>query len=94
MKTRSLRLPDDLLEAITVVEEREHLDAAPAIRKLLRLGLEAYVTDLYRDGRLSLRDVAARLGLSPAAALEVLATRGVPGNLTASDVIASMDRFL
>jgi len=94
MKTRSLRLPDDLLAAITAVEEKEHLDEAPAIRKLLRLGLESYVADLYRDGRLTLREVAARLGLSPAAALDVLCERGVPGNLTASDVIAAMDQFL
>jgi predicted HTH domain antitoxin len=94
MRTRSLRLPEELLAAITVVEEKEHLDEAPAIRKLLRLGIEAYVADLYRDGQLTLREAASRLGLSPAAALDVLRERGVPGNLTASDVIAAMDRFV
>lgn len=94
MKTRSLRLPDDLLAAIAVVEDREHLEEAPAIRKLLRLGLETYVAGLYRDGRLTLREAAARLGLGPGETLDILAERGVPGNLTASDVLGSVERFL
>jgi len=94
MKTRSLRLPEDLLAAITVVEKREHLDEAPAIRKLLRMGLEAYVADLYRDGRLTLREAAGYLGQSLSETLDTLASHGVTGNVTASDTVAAMDRFL
>ena len=38
MKARSLRLPDELLRSIEIVERKEH----SAIRKLIRMGLETY----------------------------------------------------
>ena len=93
MKTRSLRLPDDLLAAVSVVEQTEHLDEAPAIRKLLRLGLETYVASLYGAGRLTLREAAERLALSLGDTIDILRERGVSGNLTATDVIESIERF-
>ncbi len=93
MKTRSLRLPEELLAAIEIVEKNEHLDTAPAIRKLLRLGLETYISDLYGAGRLSIREAAERLGLSLGDTLDVMRERGVSGNLTASDVLESIERF-
>ena len=93
MKTRSLRLPDDLLAAVSIVEKNEHLDTAPAIRKLLRLGLQTYVADLYGEGRLTLREAAERLGLGLGEALDTLRERGVHGNVTASDVLESIERF-
>ncbi len=43
MKARSLRLPDELLRSIEIVERKEHIEQASAIRKLIRMGLETYV---------------------------------------------------
>jgi len=93
MKTRSLRLPDDLLTAIAMVEEAEHIDQSPAIRKLLRLGLETYVADLYGAGRLTLREAASHLGLGLGDTLDLLRERGVSGNLSAADVLESIEGF-
>ena len=93
MKTRSLRLPEELLSAISIVEKTEHLDTAPAIRKLLRLGLETYIAEQYRAGRVTVREAAERLGLSLGRTLDIMRERGVDGNLTASDVLESIDRF-
>ena len=93
MKTRSLRLPDDLLTAIAVVEQTEHLDEAPAIRKLLRLVLETYVANLYGAGRLTLREAAQRLGLCLGDTIDLMRECGVSGNLTATDVLESIERF-
>jgi hypothetical protein len=93
MKTRSLRLPDELLAAISVVEKAEHLDEAPAIRKLLWLGLETYVANLYGAGRLTLREASQRLGLCLGDTIDLLRERGVSGNLTATDVLESIERF-
>ena len=64
-----------------------------AIRKLIRTGLETYVAGLYREGALTLREVAARLDMDMVEALDRLADHGVKGNLEAADVLASIERF-
>ena len=60
MQTKSIRLPGDLLTAIEMVERREHIEEATAVRKLIRTGLETYVARLYRDGQITLREAFAR----------------------------------
>lgn len=94
MKTKSLRLPEDLLSSIELVEANEHIEEAAAIRKLLRIGLETYVVDLYRHGRMTLREAAHRLGLSQSAMMDRLLDHAVTGNLEAADVLASLDHFI
>jgi predicted HTH domain antitoxin len=94
MKTKSLRLPEDLLSSLELVEANEHIEEAAAIRKLLRMGLETYVVDLYRQGRMTLREAAERLGLSQTAMLDRLLHHGVTGNLEAADVLASINQFI
>ena len=94
MQTKSLRLPEDLLASVRIVEEREHLEQAPAIRKLIRMGLQTYVAELYGQGRISLREVAARLGVTQSEAIDLLLERGVRGNLRADDVLASVEAFV
>ena len=90
MTTKTLRLPDGLLRAIHHVEETEKIEEATAMRKLLRMGFELHTANLYRDGRLSLRDSARRLGLNVYETLDLFLELGVRGNLTASDVLASL----
>jgi len=94
MKTKSLRLPEELLSSIELVEKNEHIEEAAAIRKLLRIGLETYVADLYRQGRLTLREAAERLGISHITMMDLLLDHGISGNLRTADVMASMDRFI
>jgi predicted HTH domain antitoxin len=93
MHAKSIRLTDDMLEGISLVEAREHIDASSAIRKLIRTGLETYVAGLYRDGAVTLREAATRLNLNIVETMDLLADHGVKGNLDASDVLASIERF-
>jgi Arc/MetJ-type ribon-helix-helix transcriptional regulator len=93
MHAKSIRLTDDMLRGISLVEAREHIDGSAAIRKLIRTGLETYVSNLYREGALTLREAAARLDVDMVEALDRLADHGVKGNLEAADVLASIERF-
>ena len=94
MKTKSIRLPEEMLDAVKLVEKGEHIEEATAIRKLIRIGFETYVAELYRRGQISLHEVAKRLGMNQIEATDLLLRSGVKGNLDASDVMASMDRFI
>jgi Arc/MetJ-type ribon-helix-helix transcriptional regulator len=93
MHAKSIRLTDDMLQGISLVEAREHIDGSAAIRKLIRTGLETYVAGLYREGALTLREAAARLDLDVVEAIDRLADHGVKGNVQAADVLASIERF-
>lgn len=93
MHAKSIRLTEDMLQGISLVEAREHIDGSAAIRKLIRTGLENYVAGLYRQGALTLREAADRLDLDLVETLDRLADYGVKGNLDAADVLASIKRF-
>ena len=93
MIRKSIRMPNDLLDAITIVEREEKIAETTAIRKLIKIGYETYISDLYRAGKLSLSDISRYLGISQIEALELLANRGVKGNLDAADVMNSLARF-
>ena len=94
MHAKSIRIPDEMLSAIALVESREHIEESAAIRKLIRTGLETYVARLYRQGDITLRDAASRLGLDLIATLEVFLDYGIKGNLDAADVLASVEQFV
>jgi len=86
-------MPEDLLEAITIVEKEEKIEETTAIRKLIKIGYETYITDLYKAGKLTLADISRYLDISQIEALELLLSRGVKGNLDASDVMYSLETF-
>ncbi len=94
MKTKSIRLPDDMVQAVKLVEKREHIEEATAVRKLIRVGFETYVAELYRTGAVSLREAARRLGMNQSQTIDFLLSRGIRGNLGAADVAASMESFI
>ena len=56
-------------------------------------GLVFPVANLYGAGRLTLREAAQRLGLCLGDTIDLLRERGVGGNLTATDVLESIERF-
>jgi len=63
------------------------------MREPPRTGLETYVVRLYRRGDLMLREVAHRLNLDLITAMDLMLDHGVKGNLEASDVLESAERF-
>ena len=91
MSVRSIRITEDLETAIRYVAEREHAEQAQSLRKLARMGFEAYIAGQYRAGEVSLRQAAALLGVTLWEALDRLAALGATGNATAESVLAGLD---
>ena len=91
MKARSLRLPDELLRSIAIVEKKEHIEQASAIRKLIRMGFETYVAGQYKQGLLTLSEAAKCLKITLPETVDLLLERGVAGNLDAADVLSSIE---
>ena len=58
MKVKSMRIPEDIDQAINYVSQLEKIEKTQSLRKLARLGFEYYVAKNYRDGRISLRNAA------------------------------------
>jgi len=90
MMTKTLRLPDSLVEAIRELGAAEHIEESTAMRKLLCMGYDLYLSEQYRVGRISLRDVASRMNLSQSETLEALQHLGITGNTGADDTLASL----
>ncbi len=89
MTTKTLRLPDSLLDAVRELGQAEQVEEATAMRKLLRMGYGLFLAEQYRAGRLTLREVAQRMELSLSETLEALQRVGVTGNTGADDTLAS-----
>ncbi len=93
MKTKTIRLPDDILKALKVIEREEKIEEAAAIRKMIKTGFETYVADLYREGRLTLREASRLLDRPLTETIDLFLQKGIKGNLEASDVLTSIERF-
>lgn len=91
MKVKSMRIPDDIDQAINYVSQLEKIEKTQSLRKLARLGFEYYVAKNYRDGRISLRNTADLLNLNLSETIDLLSEAGVKGNIRASDVFASLN---
>jgi len=93
MKVKSMRIPDDIDQAINYVSQLEKIEKTQSLRKLARIGFEYYVAKNYKEGRITLRDASDLLKLSMSEAMDLLAEMGVKGNIRAADVYASLMTF-
>jgi predicted HTH domain antitoxin len=93
MKVKSMRIPDDIDQAINYVSQSEKIEKTQSLRKLARIGFEYYVAKSYKEGRITLRDASDLLKLSLSEAIDLLAEMGVKGNIRAADVYASLMTF-
>ena len=91
MSVRSIRITEDIDAAVRYVAEREHAEQAQSLRKLARMGFEAYVAGQYRAGEVSLRQAAGLLGVTLWEALDRLAALGAAGNASGELVLAGLD---
>ncbi len=94
MKTKSIRIPKDMMAAIEIVEKEEKIEESTAMRKLIRIGFETYIGNLYKQGKVTLRQAAKLLNLSQIEAMNLFLDAGIKGNLDASDVMVSLERFV
>ena len=63
MKTKSLRIPKEMMAALDLVEKEEKIEEATAMRKLMKIGFETYVDNLYKQGKVTLRELVAQIDL-------------------------------
>ncbi|MBI5677646.1 MAG: UPF0175 family protein [Planctomycetes bacterium] len=94
MKTKSIRIPKDMMAAIEIVEKEEKIEESTAMRKLIRIGFETYIGNLYKQGKVTLRQAAKLLNLSQIETMNLFFDAGIKGNLDASDVLTSLERFV
>ena len=93
MTVRSMRIPEDIDRAIQYVSKAEKIENTQSLRKLARLGFELYAALNYQNGRITLRETTALLDLSLSETIELLERIGVKGNIRATDVLESLNRF-
>jgi len=64
------------------------------MRKLIRIGFESYIGNLYKQGKVTLREASRLLKLSQIETMNLFLDAGIKGNLDASDVLTSLERFV
>ena len=66
MKTVSypLRINKNIMGMVEIKAKEEYIDKSTALRKLLYKGIEEYLVELYKEGRLSIGKIAEILGKS------------------------------
>ena len=90
MKVKSLRIPEDIDEAIDYVARSEKLEKTGSLRKLTRMGFEVYVAKSYERGKLTLREAGKLLHLNLIETIDLLNEMGVKGNIKAKDVMEGL----
>jgi predicted HTH domain antitoxin len=90
MKVKSIRIPEDIDQAIEYVARLEKLEKTQSIRKLTRLGFEFYAAKSYERGKLTLRKASELLNLTLSETIDLLSEMGVKGNIRAKDVMESL----
>lgn len=83
-----------MMAAIELVEKEEKIEESTAMRKLMRIGFETYIGNLYKQGKVTLRETSGLLKLSQIETVNLFLDAGIKGNLDASDVLASLERFV
>jgi hypothetical protein len=91
MKVKSIRMPEDIEHAVDFLSRIEKIDSTQSFRKLARIGFETYIANLYKDGKLSIREVSTELGITISEAIDMLSEKGVNGNIRAADVLQSVN---
>jgi hypothetical protein len=94
MKTKSLRISREIMDAIELVEKQEHIEESSAMRKLIRIGFETYVGNLYKHGGITLREAARLLHVNQIEAMNIFLDAGIKGNIESADVMTSLKRFV
>ena len=79
---KTIRLPKNLVRAITRWTRLERVDESTAIRQLLAMGIEEFAVRLYKDRRITLSEAAELADLSPREMIDILSSHGVRGNIT------------
>ena len=91
MQSVRIDLPESLVRAIDRLAEREGIERAALLQRIVASGLDRYVAELYSAGKVSLREAAGWLGVPVRVALERLADAGIAGNIAWEDAEAALE---
>ncbi|MEW6365035.1 MAG: hypothetical protein AB1714_10400 [Acidobacteriota bacterium] len=91
MNVRSIRISEDLEEAMEHVARAERIEKVQSLRKLARMGFECYVAREYREARLTIREAAKLLRIPLSETIQLFASLGVPGNIGSREVMWSLE---
>ncbi|MFQ6137232.1 MAG: hypothetical protein ACE5PM_08640 [Candidatus Hydrothermarchaeales archaeon] len=91
MKTKTLRLPEDILKSVIYRAKREGVEESTAMRQLMKLGAIEYAVQLYRRGEITIQEAAGLSNTSVRRMLDVLLEHGVRGNITLGQQRKALD---
>lgn len=91
MIPKTTRIPKNLLKVIEYRVNKEGLDESTVIRQLIHLGIKQYISKLYKEGELSLREASELLGVPVRETLEILWKEGVKGNILVSTQLKALE---
>lgn len=80
-KSKTVRLPEELLKVVERKVRTEKINESAAIRHLLSLGAEDYAIELFKNGKITLNEAAELAGKSLREMIDSLHEHGVRGNL-------------
>lgn len=89
--SRSVRFSEDLWKAVCWMHKREGGDVSEALRRLVKKGLEREIAELYKQGKVSLRDAADVLSIPPHDTLEMFREMGIQGNISSSQSLSVLE---
>ena len=64
------------------------------MRKLISIGIETYIGNLYKQGKVALGEAAKLLSMNQVETMNLFLDLGIKGNLDAFDVLTSLERFM
>ncbi len=78
---KTVRIPEKLLKVVRRRARAEDVDDSTAIRQLLSIGAKNYAVDLYRDGKITLKEASELADATVREMIDILLDRGVKGNV-------------
>jgi len=79
---KTVRIPERLYKVIRRRAKTEDVDESTAIRQLLSIGARNYAIDLYRDGKITLKEASQLASVTVREMIDVLLDRGIKGNVS------------
>lgn len=80
-KSKTVRLPEELLKVVERKVKTEKINESAAIRHLLSLGTEDYAIELFKKGEITLNEAAELADETLREMIDSLREHGVRGNL-------------
>jgi len=78
---KTVRISEKLLKVIKHRAKIEGVNESTAIRQLISIGAKNYAVDLYRNGKITLKEASELVDVTVREMIDILLDRGVKGNV-------------